>query len=103
MSVNLDEIKGRCRAATPGPWGWQGTILRQERHYGDALLELTIQFICPNVPILEANCEFVAHAREDVPALVAEVERLRAALREIRDNHAYPHIQKAICEEALDG
>lgn len=31
-------------------------------------------------PSNRANLEFVAHAREDVPALVAEVRRLRQAL-----------------------
>jgi hypothetical protein len=33
----------------------------------------------------ENNAEFIAHAREDVPALVAEVKRLRAALQTERD------------------
>ena len=70
--MNLDEIKARCEAATLGPWSWQGIVLRQERRYGAMLLELS-----PNVLVVEVNCEFIAHAREDVPDLVAEVERLR--------------------------
>lgn len=32
-------------------------------------------------PEAEANLEFIAHARTDVPALIAEVERLRAVLK----------------------
>lgn len=31
----------------------------------------------------QANAAFIAHAREDVPALVAEVRQLREALRQI--------------------
>lgn len=32
----------------------------------------------------EADAQFIAHAREDVPALLAEVERLRAELNGMR-------------------
>jgi hypothetical protein len=35
----------------------------------------------------EAHAEFAAHAREDVPALLAEVRRLRAVLEQIRHLH----------------
>ena len=48
--------------------------------------ETYCQFPSPQWPAeLGANMNFIAHAREDVPALLAEVERLRAALDAIRD------------------
>lgn len=37
----------------------------------------------------DADAEFIAHAREDVPALVAEVERLREALTKILDYNTF--------------
>ena len=77
--MNLDEIKARCEAATEGPWTWQDLILRQERQYGAMIVELG-----SGVLAAEVNCDFIAHAREDVPGLVAEVERLRTAVLEMR-------------------
>jgi hypothetical protein len=55
----LDVIGARANAATPGPWTWPDWDDCSEQE-------------------ADANNEFIAHAREDVPALVAEVRRLRA-------------------------
>lgn len=81
----LGAIKARADAATPGPWETlvAGTGIRGGVPYawlgpvkGDRVM-----------PVLErqnagtvADAEFAAHARTDVPALVAEVERLWEAL-----------------------
>ncbi len=79
--MDLDAIKARAAAATPGPWyvergGEHGdpfwaiaAILRDP--YGDNSLSCGSD---------REVAEFIAHARTDVPALVAEVERLEAAL-----------------------
>lgn len=82
----LAAIRARCEAATPGPWepgrqspytlrfpihqsvearkvnplGWQRACICREARMGDTA--------------------FIAHARQDVPALLAEVERLRGLL-----------------------
>lgn len=79
----LDEIQERADAATPGPWrmseydpaevwadrdpaGWDAFfIATTDRNMGD-----------PNI----ADAEFIAHSREDVGELLAEVRRLRAEL-----------------------
>jgi len=63
----LAEIKARVEAATPGEW----TI--EERFFVIAPDLLTIAS-CRG----DAEATFIAHARSDIPALVAEVERLRA-------------------------
>ena len=79
----LAEIKARCEAATPGPWlnepqddsvwsGWDGSL--QIAH-------------CQSVPgagmlhdrkVRRANGIFIAESRSDIPALLAEVARLRS-------------------------
>lgn len=88
--MRLDEIKARAEAATEGPWewtqyrvptleGWKGdpanyrwqTEVLEADHNGECgcrsacQLELTVD---------PADAEFIAHARTDVPALVAAVE-----------------------------
>ena len=82
MSLDLEPIKARDAAATPGPWylarGGEindplyaiAAVLRDA--YGDNSLTFGSD---------KPTGEFVAHARTDVPALVAEVEELRADLR----------------------
>lgn len=79
----LEEIQRRCDAATPSPWisSWEGrdhplggdsVILRgDERQYEDLYIS----------PCTLADQDFIAHAREDVPALVDEVLRLRRILK----------------------
>ncbi len=83
--VNLDAIKARLAAATPGPWEWS---VRPKRHMlihrfserghltvleteGDSEYA---EYPCAN----EADRAFIEHAPSDIAALVAEVERLRA-------------------------
>lgn len=94
MSENrLAEIKARCEAATPGPWDWDvvddahmllGT--KGLEAFEGAVLGVRRCEACrkqsperspcgwPN----RANGDFIAAAREDVPYLLTEVERLRA-------------------------
>ncbi len=74
----LDEIKARCDAATEGPWSAKGGFT------SDPMIEVYGQtvFINPDLdgdpiqPEVWADVEFIAAAREDVPWLVSEVERL---------------------------
>jgi hypothetical protein len=87
VTLDIDSIEARALVAAEGPWmvdrqhpeivlkpdkpgdDWDGTII--------ATLPRD-DFDLPDF----ANAAFIAHAREDVPALVAEVRRLRAALEE---------------------
>lgn len=90
MSDRLREIEERVNAATPEPWVWQevgdGPENRQRmflgargRHYGHVL-----KITWPEL-LEDANAEFIAHAREDVPWLLAELASVRAQLEQIRD------------------
>jgi hypothetical protein len=83
--LDLDAIRARADAATPGPWMHATHTGRKDgvslvgqiskRGTGQAVAVLADS----DVRQRAKDAEFVAHAREDVPALVAEVERLRAA------------------------
>lgn len=79
----LQAIKARAEAATPGPWrvdaGSEARYLRAEGESG-ALMSDTQYY--PWTPDAEGDWQFIAHARTDVPDLVAEVERLRVLAAE---------------------
>lgn len=88
MSLDLDEIEQRANAATPGPW----RIVRDQTDgfYGEEAYDIhagdgstvaqggTLEDGGPSVgACYHEDAEFIAHAREDIPALIAEVKRLR--------------------------
>jgi hypothetical protein len=83
----LDEISARCDAATPPPWqsfvegrdhtSGSSFIKRGDGTLRHADLELTGATV--------ADQDFIAHARQDVPGLVAEVVRQRRILKERHD------------------
>lgn len=91
----LREIRERCEAASAGPW---------EYHVGSDPVRQYIAQACQNngprwlvalmmTSDLDEDCRevasvngpFIAHARTDVPALLAEVDRLREAVRQAID------------------
>lgn len=81
MPINLEEIKARYEAATPGEW-----VESFSATHGPCIKV----YLGPNqqrgitvAGELEVNdLEFIVHAHQDIPALIAEVERLRTALEE---------------------
>jgi len=79
LDLDLDAIEARAAAATEGPWS------RDDEHS----LSVAICYT-PHVWALahsgtEANAEFIAHARTDVPALVAALREARAGWYQNRD------------------
>jgi hypothetical protein len=76
----LSEIEARAEAATPGPW-WVEAISDAVRLcIGKGRSKVILgRFRPPQLPEREthANVIFCAHAREDIPKLIAEVRRLR--------------------------
>lgn len=65
--LDVEAIRKRCEAASPPPWN---DLLPPLDHEG-----------CDVWPWYDAaDMEFAYHARTDVPALLTEVDRLRAAL-----------------------
>jgi hypothetical protein len=73
--LNLDAIKKRVGAASEGPW-WHGDDgLVWAPRAGDPVSGSTEI----------ADAVFIAHAREDVPALLSEVERLNKRIHDAHD------------------
>ena len=77
----LAEIRGREKVATQGPWvadehsfcvdlGYNPDHKRTHGYREDEQ---------------RANAAFIAHAREDIPALLDEVERLRAENEQLKE------------------
>jgi hypothetical protein len=109
----LDAIRARCEAATPGPWrdGDYGQMVWATNPYGHGDMRvadvrgwghLTGVGTCNFTPdkaaeIQDANYAFIAHARTDVPDLLAEVERLN---EELTLERAYTDFWKDAAEKA---
>ena len=72
--LDLDAIQARADAATPGPWfaheDWPGRV------FAESEFNAHVARVTGSNP--EPNERFIAAARTDVPALLAEVRRLRA-------------------------
>jgi hypothetical protein len=79
--LNLEAIARRTEKATPGPWKTGDRFL-------SGVLGSSVAVISGKLPPIELDpsrngrndAAFIAHARQDVPALIAEISRLRAAL-----------------------
>ncbi|KKL84093.1 hypothetical protein LCGC14_1968190 [marine sediment metagenome] len=88
----LSEIKARCEAATEGPWDnntmYCAVVGRTMVNYGlDERLDVFVVMakykgdvaLVSNIPPeseQKANGQFIAHARQDLPDCIAEIERL---------------------------
>lgn len=99
----LAAIKARCEAATPGPWiakrfdpyRSRAAIYQTPAAQKVNPLRWQVAAICREARAQDA--EFIAHARADIPALLAEVERLRAALKRVISYS----LRQAICDDTL--
>ena len=90
--AELRAIRERCEAATPGPWkAVKHTDLESDTYRliesqdeQEAIIWFYDHFDSSGnrgVCIQENNLPFILNARTDVPALLAEIERLRHELR----------------------
>jgi chromosome segregation ATPase len=89
----LEEIKAREQAATPGPWTYwhkgmdfNGTV---DFTVGDAVViqESNQHNIGPI--FRKEDAAFIAAARTDIPALIAEVERLTEENKKLHESRDY--------------
>lgn len=90
----LNAIKERVAKTSVGPW----IVVEEEFVQNVSSVVGAIH--------LSKDAHFIAHARKDVPALVAEVERLRKALQTIAEHNIFttPQIDiKDFASQALDG
>jgi hypothetical protein len=74
----LAAIRRRAEMATPGPWEFTGTELSGD---GDnprgGMMWIPYGNWYKPTPQMEHDAAFIVHAREDIPELFAEIERLR--------------------------
>lgn len=82
QQLDLDGIEARANAATPGPWCTDSWEIYQGSEYeaGAEWIGETCRGRVEGLAQDRADAAFVAAARTDVPALLAEVRRLRAEL-----------------------
>ena len=88
---DLARMEAYCAAATPGPWVWERRVsdisVFQPDAGGD--LPLTVVFLEDTETAgyaVDEDMAFIAQARTDLPALVAEVRELRQALNDLMLN-----------------
>lgn len=96
----LDAIRARAEAASPGPWrpcahlrpepvectcGYRGGIWRGDGEAvgSDPAEDPSVGLPSTSKAQQHADAQFIVHARADVPALLAEVERLRGEAAEM--------------------
>lgn len=110
----IAEMESRCNAATDGPWELRAasasnrmparvTALQMVRGYKRERLEPGV--VCEVNDYhgrfdeqLDADANFIAHSRQDMPDLIAEVRRLRSLLWDSVDL-IDDAIAEAVCEE----
>lgn len=84
-------IRSRLNAATEGPWEQGGRSIEAGPPTYAEVVSVDVECMghCYGGVGLgiqrEADAQFMAHAREDIPALLAEVHRLRAELAKARE------------------
>ena len=95
--MDLQAIEARLEAAPePEKWqveeGWEGyRVFYKDDGPGDLPIA---EEICQGTDSGEALAEFIAHAPEDIAALVTEVERLRATVI-VEQNRRQPWVKLA--------
>lgn len=74
--AELDDILRRCNAAAPGPW--RAWIEGRDHTAGSSIVKTADPDREFEFTGSDADFDFIAQARQDVPRLVAEIRRLKA-------------------------
>jgi hypothetical protein len=78
----LKEIRSRCKAATNGPW--ISLIEGRDHSSGESVIVRGTDEVESDLYLIgatEEDQDFIAHARQDIPQLLDEIERLRKLLQ----------------------
>jgi len=80
----LNQIDARAEAALPGPWSWTPDTPKMNGvHWNMRIKDQPgIRFGIYEYQHGYQNAEFIAHARTDIPRLIAEIRRLKAKTNE---------------------
>lgn len=103
--LDLDAIEARAEAATPGPWRVEATEHPGEVTVRDGAGRDLIWGLDLGECGFEkrVDADFIAHAREDVPAMAEEIRRLRAAYQAQVDGARKDGDWLPFAEAILDG
>jgi hypothetical protein len=99
----LTDIETRANAATAGPWCTDSWEIYQGTEYQPGAEWIGETCRAGEMDDSRADAEFVAAAREDVPALLAEVRRLRAELDEAAEDVSWLRCLEAAGVDNWDG
>lgn len=91
----LEEIRARAEAATPGPWRAAKQCVGFDDDAGLFRLFEVGNWAIP------ADAEFIAHARMDIPLLLAALDESRAEVAEWRDVSVGPAYATLLREQLL--
>ena len=80
----LQHMQQRCAAATPGPWK---SYIEGRDHTSGSSFIMTSGEDIELTGATDADQDFIAHTRQDMPRLLAEVQRLRQRIAAL-ENHA---------------
>lgn len=84
--IDIDAIKARVENATDGPWAWSDAETFQAWPGSVRSTVMPDDFADEVAQTFQGqDAEFIAHARTDVPALVAKVERQAAIIKAVTD------------------
>jgi hypothetical protein len=78
--IDLDAIRQREAKATKGPW-WQGPHYRCDVDSPSG----NVRSFAVYTPQAEADAEFIANARTDIPSLLSALEESRAEVARLND------------------
>lgn len=92
--LDLEPIKARLAAATPGPWRFDSSWIPSYRRHANwlrsdgvaadgAAANCVLRVV--DGSMLDKDADLIENAPADLAALVAEVERLREALKNLVD------------------
>ena len=80
--MSLESIRERATRATPGPWDWEGGPVNRLGSEFDEVIEPVYRDTRCLVSVGTADAAFIAHARQDIPALLRVAE---AAARDMEN------------------
>lgn len=83
--TELEAIEARCKAATPGPWGFATEAKRHAVVCAEIKPPTFVGLILHDRPNKDADAAFISGARTDLPKLLAAYRELRDALQGVMD------------------
>ena len=85
MTDRVAEIRKREQEASNGPWWYDGRDIFHKKHGTnlDAIIVPLPETWHKTQAVPDADAEFIAHARDDIPWLLSELAALQEGLREI--------------------